>query len=130
MWLTRDGHYGDYDIWWAEPKWNESNLYWYEPKYGVFADVRNAEETRKTLGLKRHLLKGKKGICEIELEIKCEVDKMKNTKENAIERAYREGRADFQQDIQSVVNMLEGDVSRQKIVNYIKEYLLDKNKRI
>ena len=29
-----------------------------------------------------------------------------------------------QQDLQSVINMLEGSTDRQKIANYIKEYLL------
>ena len=41
------------------------------------------------------------------------------------EEGRRYERKEIQQDIQSVLNMLEGSVDKQKIINYIKEYLLD-----
>lgn len=49
--------------------------------------------------------------------------KTKN-KPNLRELGYKDCLQDIKQDLMSVVNLLKGDVDREKIVNYIKEYLL------
>ena len=50
---------------------------------------------------------------------------MKNkTKPNLRQSGYEDCRQDIKEDLRSVVNFLKGDVSREKIINYIEEYLL------
>jgi len=40
------------------------------------------------------------------------------------QKGYEDCRKDMIEDLKSVVNMLEGVTDRNKVVNYIKEYLL------
>jgi hypothetical protein len=39
-------------------------------------------------------------------------------------KAYEASREEIQSDINSVLNMLDGDTDRKKIANYIREYLV------
>ena len=50
---------------------------------------------------------------------------MKN-KLNLRQLGYGDCRQDMKEDLTAIVNMLKGDVSRKKISNYIKEYLIKK----
>jgi len=43
-----------------------------------------------------------------------------------LKKALSQQREEIKQDLQSVINFLEGTTDRQKIVNYIKTYLLKK----
>ena len=72
MWLTRDTN-GLYRVWHYTKRpvcyggfWGGDNLFLGElcPRL-----------TKKWLGLKKHLPKGKKGICTIALDVKCKIVK-------------------------------------------------------
>jgi len=73
MWLCRDsdGGYHMFPIK-DEPWWNNGWEFW-SCINAAFLTYLCPRITKKWLGLKKHLPKGEKGICQIELEVKCKV---------------------------------------------------------
>ena len=77
-----------------------------ESKVDIFLDKKE-EEYKKTLD---------KGDCEVFCADELYLFMVK---------MMREFNEEYQREIKSVLNFLEGNVPREKIINYIKEYLLD-----
>jgi hypothetical protein len=53
-----------------------------------------------------------------------EASKLEGILSTSLDTAFEAGKEEIQSDINSVLNMLDGDTDRKKIANYIREYLV------